>query len=200
MLAVIVIAGIHPDKVFDYFLENVTAFVFLGALAATYRILPFSELSYLLIFVYLSMHEFGAHYKYSDVPLGEWIKPLLHTQRNMYDRILHFSFGLMIGYPLQEMFIRKAKVVRQWRYVLPVEAIMALSAVYEIAEAGAAMILTPERGEEFVGMQGDMWDSQEDMLMAGIGAVVCMVLLFLLRRRRAIRAAQAELEYVEVRR
>lgn len=200
MLAVIAIAGIHPDKVFDYFLENVTAFVFLGALVATYRILPFSELSYLLIFIYLSMHEWGAHYKYSDVPLGEWIKPLLHTHRNMYDRILHFSFGFMIGYPLQEMFIRKAKVVRQWRYVLPVEAIMALSAVYEIAEAGAAMVLSPERGEEFVGMQGDIWDSQEDMLMAGIGAVIGMLLLFLLRRRRAARAAKAELELADVRR
>ena len=64
----IVVAGIHPDKVFDYFLENATAFAFLAVLALTYRLLPFSDLSYLLIFVYLSMHEWGAHYKYSDVP------------------------------------------------------------------------------------------------------------------------------------
>ncbi len=198
MLAVIVAAGIHPDKVFDYFLENATAFVFLAVLAFTYRLLPLSQLSYVLIFVYLSMHEWGAHYKYSDVPLGEWMKPLLHTNRNMYDRVAHFSFGLLMSYPLQEMFMRKAKVTNRWRYILPVEAILSFSAIYEIMEAGAAMVLTPERGEEFVGMQGDMWDSQEDMLMAGLGSVVAVVVLALIRHRRAARSAKAELEMAGV--
>jgi putative membrane protein len=199
MVAVIVVAGIHPDKVFDYFLENATAFTFLAVLAATYRILPLSQLSYLLIFFYLSMHEWGAHYKYSDVPLGEWMKPWLHTNRNMYDRVAHFSFGLLLSYPLQEMFMRKAKVTSRWRYVLPVEAILSFSAIYEMMEAGAAMILTPERGEEFVGMQGDMWDSQEDMFMAGIGSVVAVILLAVIRHRRAARAAaNAEMELTGV--
>jgi putative membrane protein len=199
MVSVIVVAGIHPDKVFDYFLENATAFAFLAVLAATYRILPLSQLSYLLIFFYLSIHEWGAHYKYSDVPLGEWMKPWLHTNRNMYDRVAHFSFGLLLSYPLQEMFMRKAKVASPWRYVLPVEAILSFSAIYEMMEAGAAMILTPERGEEFVGMQGDMWDSQEDMFMAGIGSVVAVILLAMIRHRRAARAAaKAELELTGV--
>ncbi len=191
MMAVILLAGIHPDKVFDYFLENATAFAFLAILVCTYRVLPFSELSYSLILVYLSIHEWGAHYKYSDVPLGEWLKPLLHTNRNMYDRIAHFSFGFMMSYPIQEILIRKVGVQGRWRYVLPVEGILSFSAIYEIMEAGAAMVLTPQRGEEFVGMQGDMWDSQEDMLMAGIGAVVAMILLAALRRRRALREAKS---------
>lgn len=198
MISVIVIAGIHPDKVFDYFLENATAFTFLIVLGLTYRILPLSHLSYTLIFLYLCIHEFGAHYKYSDVPLGEWMKPLLHTTRNMYDRVAHFSFGLFVSYPLQEMFMRKAGVKNRWRYVLPVEAILSFSAIYEMMEAGAAMILTPERGEEFVGMQGDMWDSQEDMFMAGIGSVVAVILLAVIRNRRAARAAKAEMELAGV--
>jgi putative membrane protein len=198
MAAVIVVAGIHPDKVFDYFLENATAFAFLIVLALTYRILPLSQLSYLLIFVYLSMHEWGAHYKYSDVPLGEWMKPWLHTARNMYDRVAHFSFGLLLSYPLQEMFMRKAKVTSRWRYILPVEAILSFSAIYEMMEAGAAMILTPERGEEFVGMQGDMWDSQEDMFMAGIGSLVAVILLAVIRHRRAAKASKEELELAGV--
>jgi putative membrane protein len=198
MAAVIVIAGIHPDKVFDYFLENATAFVFLAVLAATYRVLPLSQLSYLLIFAYLSIHEFGAHYKYSDVPLGEWMKPWLHTNRNMYDRVAHFSFGLLCSYPLQEMFMRKAGVTSRWRYVLPVEAILSFSAIYEMLEAGAAMVLTPERGEEFVGMQGDMWDSQEDMFMAGIGSVVAVIVLAVIRHRKAARAAREEMELAGV--
>ncbi|HEY1760843.1 MAG TPA: DUF2238 domain-containing protein [Bryobacteraceae bacterium] len=193
MAAVIVLAGIHPDKVFDYFLENATAWLFLVALALTYRLLPLSDLSYALIFLYLSIHEWGAHYKYSDVPLGEWMKPWLHTNRNMYDRVAHFSFGLLLSYPLQEMFTRKAGVRGRWRYVLPVEAILSFSAIYEMLEAGAAMILTPERGEEFVGMQGDMWDSQEDMFMAGIGSIAAVIILAVIRHRRAAKAAEREL-------
>ncbi len=198
MAAVIIAAGIHPDAVFDYFLENTTAFVFLAVLALTYRVLPLSDLSYLLIFVYLSIHEWGAHYKYSDVPLGEWMKPWLHTSRNMYDRVAHFSFGLMMSYPLQEMFMRKAGVKGRWRYILPIEAILSFSAIYEMLEAGAAMVLTPERGEEFVGMQGDMWDSQEDMFMAGVGAVAAVIVMAVIRNRRGARATvrsnKAEME------
>ena len=192
MAAVIVIAGIHPDKVFDYFLENATAFAFLIVLAFTYRKLPLSDLSYTLIFVYLCIHEFGAHYKYSDVPLGEWMKPWLHTNRNMYDRVAHFSFGLFLTYPLQELLTRKVGVFNRWRYILPVEAVLSFSAIYEMMEAGAAMILTPERGEEFVGMQGDMWDSQEDMFTAGLGSLVAVLIIAAVVRARAGKKEMAE--------
>ena len=102
--------------------------------------------------------------------------------------------GLLCSYPLQEMFMRKAGVKGRWRYVLPVEAILSFSAIYEMMEAGAAMVLSPERGEEFVGMQGDMWDSQEDMFMAGIGSVVGVILLAVIRHQRAARAAQNKKE------
>lgn len=193
MLLVFAAAAYRPDTIFDFFLENGCVAIGLAFLIFTYRRLPFSDLSYLLIFVYLSLHEWGAHYKYSDVPLGEWMKPWLHTQRNMYDRVAHFSFGLLIAYPLQEFFMRKVGVRSGWRYLLPIETILALSAIYEILEAGAAMVLTPERGEEFVGMQGDMWDSQEDMLMAGLGSVAAMIVIAALRRRRAAQTVQREL-------
>jgi putative membrane protein len=146
--------------------------------------------------VYLGIHEWGAHYKYSDVPLGEWMKPWLHTQRNMYDRVAHFSFGLLMTYPLQELLMRKVGVSNRWRYILPVEAILSFSAIYEIMEAGAAMVLSPERGEEFVGMQGDMWDSQEDMLMAGLGSVAAVIILAVIRHRQAAKAAERELAAV----
>ena len=197
MAAVFALAAWRPDTVFDFFLENGCVSLFLLALIASYRRMPLSGLSYVLIFAYLSLHEWGAHYKYSDVPLGEWMKPWLHTKRNMYDRVAHFSFGLLMSYPFQEVFMRAAKVRGRWRYILPVEATLSFSAIYEILEAGAAMILTPERGEEFVGMQGDMWDSQEDMLMAGLGSVAAMIAIALLRRaiepRRAARAVEREL-------
>jgi len=174
---VIVVTGYHPEKVFDWWLENIAALTFLAALAATYRRLPLSNLSYVLIFVYLSMHEWGAEYKYSDVPLGEWMKPWLGTTRNHYDRIMHFSYGLLLSYPMQEWFMRVVGVKSDWRYLLPVESTLAFSACYEMAEAFMAAGLTPVRGEEIGGMQGDMWDSQKDMLMAGLGAVTAMIVL-----------------------
>ena len=196
MLAVIIITGYRPEKVFDWWLENAAALSFLAVLGITYKRFSLSDLSYLLILIYLSGHEWGAEYKYSDVPLGEWMKPWLHTSRNHYDRIMHFSYGLLLAYPMQEWFMRVVGVTSRWRYVLPVEMTLAFSACYEMLEALAASVLTPERGEEFVGMQGDIWDSQKDMLMAGLGAVTAMLVIATIRtvrkrRRRKELASQA---------
>jgi putative membrane protein len=203
MAVVIIITGYRPEKVFDWWLENAAALTFLAVLGTTYRRLPLSDLSYLLIFVYLSMHEWGAEYKYSDVPLGEWMKPWLGTTRNHYDRVMHFSYGLLLAYPMQEWFMRVVGVTSRWRYLLPVESTLAFSACYEMLEAFAASVLTPERGEEFVGMQGDIWDSQKDMFMAGLGAVMAMIVIATVRtvqsRRREVmsQAAVASVGYTD---
>jgi putative membrane protein len=196
VVIVFALAAYHPDTVFDWALENSLVFAFLAVFALTYRKFAFSDLSYLLMLAYLCIHEFGAHYKYSDVPLGEWLKPILHTTRNHYDRISHFSFGLLTSYPLREIAIRVLRVKGRWRYYLPVECVLAMSSIYEMMEAYMATILSPERGEEFVGMQGDMWDSQEDMFVAGLGAVVGVLIIAFLVRRRAARAALREAELV----
>ncbi len=185
MAAAIAISAYKPEQVYDWFLENALVFSFIVALAVTYRKLPLSDLSYLMLFSYLCVHEWGAHYKYSDVPLGEWMKPLFHSTRNNYDRVIHFSYGLLCAYPMQEFFMRIVGVSSRWRYYLPVECTLALSAVYELLEAMMANILTPERGEEFVGMQGDIWDSQKDMLMATLGAITIMLIVAAIRARRA---------------
>jgi putative membrane protein len=196
MAVVIVVTGYRPEKVFDWWLENAAALWFLAVLGISYRKLPLSDLSYLLIFVYLSLHEWGAEYKYSDVPLGEWMKPWLHTTRNHYDRVMHFSYGLLLAYPMQEWFMRVVGVTSRWRYLLPVEMTLSFSACYEMLEAFAASVLTPERGEEFVGMQGDMWDAQKDMLMAGLGALVAMLAIALARTIRSRRRKEIESETI----
>ncbi|MBZ5601068.1 MAG: DUF2238 domain-containing protein [Acidobacteriia bacterium] len=191
---VLLLAAYHPDTEFDLALENGVVSLLLITLIATYRRFKFSDVSYLLIFVYLCLHEYGAHYKYSDVPIGEWLKPLLHTKRNHFDRIAHFSFGFLLAYPMREIAMRAANVRGRWLYFLPVEATLSFSAIYEILEAIAANILTPERGEEFVGMQGDMWDSQEDMFMAGLGSVVAVLIIAAIVRRRDARLAKESIE------
>jgi putative membrane protein len=184
--AALLISAYRPERVFDWGLENVLVTGFLLLLIFTYERLALSDLSYLLIVIFLAFHEWGAHYKYSDVPLGEWMKPWLHTQRNHYDRVIHFSFGLMLSYPIQEVFLRLGRVAEGWRYYLPVEATLALSAVYEMMEAGVASVVSPQRGEEFVGMQGDIFDSQKDMLMATLGAITAMLIVYSVRKRRAL--------------
>jgi len=143
-------------------------------LAATYRNLALSELSYLLIFVYLCMHEWGAHHKYANVPIGEWVRTIFHTTRNDYDRVVHFAFGLLLAYPEREVLLRKAKVADAWALWLPVLASLGFGAGYEILEAVAANLSTPEVGDAFLGLQGDPWDTHKDMFMGFLGAAVTM--------------------------
>lgn len=185
MAAVLAVSAYHPTMVFDWFLENIIVSVFVIALTLSYRAVPLSRASYVLIFFYLCFHEWGAHYKYDGVPLGEWIKVWLHTNRNHYDRVLHFLFGLLLGYPMMEAYIHLAGVRNAWRYWFPMEASIAFGAIYEIIEAIVASVVSPEHGEAFVGMQGDMWDAQEDMGLGLVGAAVAMAITYMMDRRRS---------------
>ena len=188
---VILITAATPEKAIDWWLESATALVFLAILALTYRRLTLSETSYLLILIFLVLHEWGAQYKYTTVPLGEWMKPWFGTTRNHFDRVMHFNYGFLLAYPMQEWLMRSAGVRSRWRYVLTTGMIVAFSACYEMGETALALIMTPERGEEFVGMQGDMWDAQKDMGLAALGAVLTMCIVAAIRTRRK-RPAAAE--------
>ncbi|HYW48437.1 MAG TPA: DUF2238 domain-containing protein [Bryobacteraceae bacterium] len=169
-----VISAIHPVMVSDWWLENMLVFLLVGFLIAGYRWLPFSELSYLLIFVYLSMHEWGAHHMYANVPLGEWMKVTFHTVRNDYDRVVHFAFGALLAYPQREILMRKANVRGAWALGLPIVITLGLSAAYELLEAVAANLAGPELADGFLSLQGDPWDTHKDMFMGLLGAAVCM--------------------------
>jgi putative membrane protein len=186
VLFVIVFAAsaIHPVMAEDWWLENGLVFLFVGFLVATYKWMPFSELSYVLIFVYLSLHEWGAHSRYAFVPMGEWMRQLFHTTRNDYDRVVHFGFGLFIAYPQREILIRKARVANGWALFLPVWLILGYGACYELIEAIAAALLSPDAGEAFLGLQGDPWDTHKDMFMAFAGAIVTMGITAVLSRSR----------------
>jgi putative membrane protein len=183
LTAVILASAYRPEEVDDWFMENAAVFLFLGVLIATYKRLPLSDVTYAILVIFLAIHEWGAHYKYSDVPLGEWMKPWLGTTRNSYDRVSHFAYGFFCGYPLQELAMRTG-IRNRWRYIVPVALTLAFSAVYEITEAFMASVLTPERGEEFVGMQGDFWDAQKDMFLAGVGCLLTMMAVAWWRHRR----------------
>ncbi len=175
LLPAVMVASFYDcNMVEDWRLENILVVVLVGLLAATYRKFVFSDLSYLLIFLFLCMHEWGAHHKYADVPLGEWLKPILHTQRNHYDRIVHFAFGLLFAYPVREIAVRVMKIRRPWDIYIPIEFSLAFGAAYEIIEAIVASIVSPEAGDAFLGLQGDQWDTQKDMFDAFAGALIAM--------------------------
>jgi putative membrane protein len=186
-----VVSAINPVMVADWWLENLLVFAFVGALILTYRFLPFSELSYVLIFLYLSMHEWGAHHMYANVPLGEWMKHTFHTVRNDYDRVVHFAFGALLAYPQREILIRKANVRGGWALFIPVVMMLGYGAAYEILEAIAANLSSPQVADAFLGLQGDPWDTHKDMFMGFAGSIVAMTVTGVAGhfRRTRIRAA-----------
>ena len=173
-LIVWIASAIRPVMMVDWALENLLVFAFVGFLIVSYRRVPLSELSYLLIFVYLCLHEWGAHHKYANVPIGEWMKQVFHTVRNDYDRVVHLSFGLLLAYPQREVLVRKSGLRAAWSLWLTPVIMLGFGAVYEILEAIVANLASPEAGDAFLGLQGDPWDTHKDMFMGFAGAVIAM--------------------------
>jgi putative membrane protein len=160
----------------NWFTENVLTAIFIVLLTFTYKKFKFSDLSYTLFFVYILLHIYGAEYTYAENPFGYWLKDALHLNRNYYDRIVHFSFGFMLAYPMRDYF----KNHMQWPdwvcWVLPVEITMSFSAAYELIEWLVADVFYPEEGAAYLGSQGDIWDAQKDMGIAFAGSIICMLL------------------------
>lgn len=182
-----VITAIAPLDRHDWFLENLLVVAALAILIGTYRIFPLSDLSYLLITVFMTLHAVGAHYTYSEVPFGFWLRDTLGFARNPFDRIVHFSFGLLMAYPIREVFLRVANARGFWAYYLPLDVTLAFSALYEIMEMVVATMVAPGTGDAWLGTQGDVWDPQKDMGLAALGALICMLTTALIRRMRAPR-------------
>ncbi len=176
-------AAISPRYREDWLLENLLVFIFVPIILLISRYFRLSNLSYTLITVFMSLHVFGSHYTYSEVPLGYELQQWLGASRNMYDRFVHFLFGLLLAYPMREMFLRIARTEGIWGYFLPIVLVLALSAGYEIIEWLVAAKVDPSAGLAFLGTQGDIWDGQKDMLLAGIGATLAMTFVALVRWR-----------------
>src|SRR5947209_877531 len=123
------ITGFSSHILADWWLENLVVFLCLLGLASVHRRLPLSNLSYLFLFVFLCAHEYGALYSYSDTPVGEWLKPLFHTDRNHYDRIVHLLFGLLLFRPLYEACSIITRLRGWLSYLLPFQVILAASAI-----------------------------------------------------------------------
>jgi putative membrane protein len=176
-------AAIHPKYPHDWLLENYLVFIFVPIILLISCYFRLSNISYTLITVFMSLHVIGSHYTYAEVPFGYDLQQWLGANRNMYDRLVHFSFGLLLAYPMREVFQRIAKAQGVWSFWLPIELVLAFSAGYEIIEWLVAAQVDPTAGLAFLGTQGDIWDAQKDMLLAGAGATLSMGLVALLHWR-----------------
>lgn len=174
--------AIAPMDRADWALENALVSAFVLLLLLSYRRLPLSRISYTLIFIFLSLHEIGAHYTYAMVPYNDWSQALfgfrindaLGLERNHFDRLVHFCYGLLLAYPVREVFLRVANVRGFWGYFLPLDLTMSTSMMFELFEWGAAVYFGGDLGQAYLGTQGDVWDAHKDMALASLGACVSM--------------------------
>ncbi len=164
----------------DWLLENYLTIPFVLVLLIVSRWFKFSKTSYCLIFAYMFLHAVGSHYTYSEVPFGYWLSNLFGLDRNHYDRIVHFSFGFLLAYPVREIFVRIGNYKGIWALFAPIIFVFGLSSVYELLEWGAAVYYGGDLGIAYLGTQGDIWDAQKDMFLAGLGSIITMIVTFVI--------------------
>lgn len=183
-----VLLSLGPRTRFGWLLESLPLFLMVPLLAWVHRRGPLSDLSWLCLGGVALLHMVGAHYTYAQVPLGRWLQEGLGLARNPYDRGVHFCFGLGIAYPLREILLQAIPARGFWTYWLPFNGILAASGAYEVVEWAIAIHVPAPAAEAYVAGQWDVWDAQKDMLMATLGAGLCMTFLAW-RHRRADRMA-----------
>jgi putative membrane protein len=182
--------AIDPNNWQDFILEHILTIALLAFLCSTYRAFRLTNLSYSLIFAFMCLHVVGAHYTYSLVPYEAWatkvaglcglegfrLREALGWERNHFDRLVHFAFGLLNAYPVREIFVRVARVRGFWSYYLPLDVMISFSAGYELMEWGVAIVFGGETAQTYLGTQGDVWDAHKDMLLATLGGLIAMLL------------------------
>jgi putative membrane protein len=178
--------AINPSYRQDWLLENVIVFVGVPALVIAYHRLRFSNFAYTCLFVFLVLHEIGAHFTYSEVPWRDWLQTLglassdgAPTGRNHYDRLVHFSYGLLVLPAAWELINARMSPRGTWRFLMPVFFVMSHSVIYEVIEWLAAEVFGGDLGAAYLGTQGDQWDAQKDMALAAAGALLGTMLMAL---------------------
>lgn len=167
-------SAINPVYRFDWCLENILTIVAVIVLTATYKRFPLSNNSYVLIFIFIVLHTIGSHYTYSEVPIGDWFKQVFDLSRNHYDRVVHFAFGLLLVFPFREAILRLVTRKAHIASIFALALVFTYSGGFEIVEWMVARIVDPKAGAAYLGTQGDEFDSQKDMALAAVGALIAL--------------------------
>lgn len=177
VMAALALSGIAPYDRATWWLEVAPVFIVVPLLWATRTRFPLTPLLYLLIALHCLVLIYGGAYTYARVPLGFWLQDMFDLARNPYDKIGHFMQGFVPGLAAREILLRGAYVHgRTMAGFLSVCVALAVSAVYELLEWAAALLMG-QGADEFLGTQGDVWDTQSDMFMALVGAILALALL-----------------------
>ena len=186
-LALLVLSGIHPKDRYTWFLEVAPIFVALPVLLLTASRFPLTALAYRLVFLHALVLMLGGHYTYAEVPLGFWVRDLFGLARNHYDRLGHFLQGFVPAILVREVLRRKTPLPPGgWLFFLTTSVCLAISAAYEFMEWGTALV-SGSAAIDFLGTQGDVWDTQWDMFLALIGSLTAQLLLSRLHERQLAR-------------
>jgi putative membrane protein len=176
-LAVLVWSGIRPHDRLTWWLEVMPVLLAGPLLFLTVARFPLTPLAYRLIFVHALILMVGGHYTYERVPLGEWAQQALALGRNHYDRLGHFAQGFVPAIIAREILVRKTPLAPGgWLFFLTTSVCLAISAGFEFVEWGAATLLG-QSADAYLATQGDVWDTQWDMLCALVGAMAAQLLL-----------------------
>ena len=177
LIVLLALSGYKPFDLATWVMEVAPVMVVLVVLWVSHRLFPLTPLLYVLIFVHAVVLMLGGHYSYARVPLGDWMRDAFHLARNPYDGIGHFAQGFIPAIAARELLLRHTKLERGgWLFVIVTAVCLAISALYELIEWGAAVALG-QGAEEFLGTQGDPWDTQKDMALAWLGAMAAQWLL-----------------------
>ena len=182
--AVLLWSGVGPKDRFTWFLEVLPAVVALGFLAGTRKIFPLTPLVYVLILAHSLILMVGGHYTYAEVPLFDRIAEMMGSSRNNYDKVGHFAQGFIPALVARELLLRhKVLTEGRWLFFIVTSICLAISAFYELLEWWVAE-LTGEDAEAFLGTQGYAWDTQSDMALAFLGAIMAQLVLKRLHQRQ----------------
>jgi len=174
----------RPYDRLTWWLETIPGIVGAIILIATYSRFRFTTLVYTLIALHIMLLCVGGHYTYARVPLFTWLEPFLAWHRNQFDRLGHFAQGFVPALIARELFIRLRVVTSSgWRFSIIILICMGISAIYELLEWAAALI-GGSTSDAFLGTQGDVWDTQEDMFMALVGALCALLLMSLWQNKQ----------------
>ena len=177
VLVLLIWSGIAPRDRFTWLLEVVPVLIGIPILLATFTRFPLSPLLYTLLSFHAAILIVGGHYTYAEVPLGFWMRDAFGLARNHYDRVGHFAQGFVPAILARELLLRLSPLrVGKWLFFLVVCVCLAFSAFYELIEWWVAAA-TGTAAEAFLGTQGDPWDTQWDMFLALIGAILAQLLL-----------------------
>jgi len=168
--------AINPLYRFDWFLENIVFIIFLPTVILSYYKFRLSDFAYILIFIFAVLHLLGSHYTYGATPWGNWISDIFGWGRNNYDRITHFLYAVLMTPVAVEIFHKYLPQNKLVRSFLVFGVLVSVGAIYEIVEFIVGVLVEPEKGLGFLGFQGDIWDTQKDMALQSLGAILGLIL------------------------